>query len=86
MSFSTMAPPEAPGGRLAPSSTPDTLRYLIRVESKNEKGKVFPISFHPVVDVIKLFWWGGKSGKSRFPPKLEQQKMAIVTAIKSVRV
>ena len=35
-----MGPPPAPGRRLAPAPTPDTLRYLIHVEKKNQGGEM----------------------------------------------
>ena len=40
--------------------------------------------FWPAVDDLKLFW--RNSGKSRYPPKLKQQKYAILKAISSYRV
>jgi hypothetical protein len=34
-----MGPPDAPGRRLAPAGTADTLRYLIQIEPKEPQGE-----------------------------------------------
>ena len=48
-----MGPPPAPGRRLAPAPTPDTLRYLIHIEKKNQGGEM--INFEYIEWFLRCF-------------------------------